>query len=216
MAMLDREDKKTLVNTPYSDKYYNWEKLWKELYEPCFVWPEGPIYSDQNIRIMASNLVELIDSISYFELTSFETPDIKDFIKAYDTVIAMLGSGPGNPNTIRTTIFKPKKKIHETFAEQAKHTLEAFEKSLQLVEDHSLQAQDNHANRLDIDIEGPGPQVRSGICLDDDGIHSLNNLRLIAKGKPILPIPPNCPRNPKTNAVEIHNQDLLRTIDLAS
>ena len=64
--MLDRKDKKSLVNVPQKSRSGNWDEFSRELFAKCLEWPDGPIHSDKAIRVIAGSIVEHTESISYF------------------------------------------------------------------------------------------------------------------------------------------------------
>jgi|GEM_PF-4907935 len=188
MSMLDRTGKKPLVNVPDASNFSNWEEFAKELFAKCLEWPDGPIHSDQSIRTIATNLVELIDSISFIELTSYETRDLKEFFGSYKLLLGALEVGPGKQNGFHLSLFKPKEKLFAIFAKQAGEVIEVIQTDLSEIGAQSHQAQIIHTNGLDSEMNPADPQVKSRIKMTDELVQGLENLRLISQGKPLNPI----------------------------
>jgi hypothetical protein len=188
MIMLDRKDKKSLVNVPQKSRSGNWDEFSRELFAKCLEWPDGPIHSDKAIRVIAGKLVELIESISYFELSSSETKDVREFLDSYELLLQVLEAGPRKANGFAFSRFKPKEKLFETFAKAAKQVVQDIQVALVNIETESRQAQIRHTAGMDSEITKSDPQSKSRLRMSGELSIGMKTLERISQDKPLSAI----------------------------
>lgn len=117
----------------------NWDTQIGILFKPIFQFRDGGVFEEDNIRLKASDYVDLVDNLSNLWLTKQEVRDIIYYLNHVRMQLDMFSKGPGGPNKqpsngVLARLSRQKVPVNQLYIEFAKaafDTVDLLESALE-------------------------------------------------------------------------------------